>query len=94
MPHVRQFACVTDKFVDSTVVIFLLVVLWFLFRELFYCVCASEGYANVCALEVVCQFSYPWPGECEDCPFFGFVFVPFVFPSWVSFLYFFNSAAL
>ena len=62
---------------------FLRVVLWFLFRELLYCVCASKCDAYACVLEEVGQFSYPWAVVCEYCPFFGFVYVPIDVSYWV-----------
>jgi hypothetical protein len=36
LPYVCQFAFVACEFVDSTLVVFLCVVLWFLFRELMH----------------------------------------------------------
>ena len=62
---VCQCACVACEFVDSTLVLFLCVVLWFLFRELLYCVCASKCDDYVCVPELVGQFSYPWAAVCE-----------------------------
>jgi hypothetical protein len=83
-----------SEFVDSTLVVFLRVVLWFLFRELLYCVCASKCDVNVCVLEEVGQFSYPWAVVCKDSPFFWFCFCSFHCPVLGVFSVFFILAVL
>ena len=48
--------------------------MWFWFRELLYCVCASEYDAYVRLFEEDCQ-RYPWAVIRQDCQFSGFVFL-------------------
>jgi hypothetical protein len=68
-------ACVTPKFIDAALVLFLSITGQFWFCELLYGIGTLKGYSYVSILEQICDFPYSWAVVCEGCPFVVFVVV-------------------
>jgi hypothetical protein len=68
-------ACITCKFIDAALVLFLSITGQFWFCELLLDIGTLKGDSFVSILEYVCDFPYSWAVTCEGCPFLSSGFV-------------------
>jgi hypothetical protein len=73
LSDVRPVASVTCDFIDAAFVMVWGGVVSLSFREVFYCIGASECYSYVCVFEWVNNFAYFGAVICEVCPCFMIV---------------------